>query len=214
LKNILLAVTAALAAVPGAALAQYGYGTSWEITPMAGYRTYGTLTNTDVAQYSALTFKSGFSWGGALGYNFSPISFSDVTFSYTSTDATAVGRAGVPSRTIPLKQYDTQFNIYYLFGEDRSSVRPYLGGGVGFTILAPSDPNLTDLTRFSFSVAGGVKMYFGDHFGLRIDLRWMPLYLYSTAGGTWCDAIYGCYYLSNDHMLQQGDFKGGVIFRF
>lgn len=214
MKRFLLAATAALAAFPGAALAQYGYGTSWEITPMAGYRTYGSITNTDVASYSSLSFKSGFSWGAALGYNFSPMGFADVTFSYTSTDLTAVGRPPVASRTIPLKQYDTQFNAYYLFGDERSSVRPYLGGGIGFTILAPSDSNIGDLTRFNFAIAGGVKMYFGDHFGLRFDARWMPLYLYSTAGGTWCDPVFGCYYLSNDHMLQQGDFKGGIIFKF
>lgn len=214
MKKLFLAGVLALAAAPGAALAQYGYGTSWEITPMAGYRTYGSLTNTDVASYSSLTFKSGLSWGGAIGYNFSPISFADATFSYTSTDATAVGRPGVADRTIAVKQYDTLFNVYYLFGDERAKVRPYLGGGIGFSILSPSDPNLNDLTRFAFSVAGGVKMYFGDHFGLRFDARWMPLYLYSTAGGTWCDPFYGCYYYSNDHMLQQGDFKGGIIIKF
>ena len=213
MKKPFIVAALALATLPGVAVAQFGFEKSWEITPMAGYRTYGSITNTDVASYSSLTFKSGFSWGAALGYNVSPTAFVDATFSYTSTDATAVGRPPVASRTLPLKQYDTQFNAYYEFLDPGTTVRPYLGAGIGFTILSPSESGLGDLTRFNFAIAGGAKMYFSDHFGLRFDARWMPLYLYSTAGGTWC-GFYGCYYLSNDHMLQQGDFKGGIIIRF
>ncbi len=213
MKKILLAASLVVCSLPGAALAQYGFQRSWEFTPMAGYRTFGSLTTTDVAAYSELKFKSGFTWGFALGYDFSPNAFADVTFSYISSDATAVGRPGVADRTISVKHYDTLFNAYYEFLDPGAKVRPYLGAGIGFTILAPSD-NLNDLTRFSFGIAGGLKTYFGDHWGLRFDARWMPLYLYSTSGGTWCDPFYGCYYYSNDHMLQQGDFKGGIIFRF
>ena len=214
MKKTLLMAAVALGALPGSALAQFQtYTPLWEITPMAGYRTYGSITNTDAARYSELTFKPAFSWGAALGFSFSRNMDADVTFSYTSTDATAVGRVGNPDRTIGVKQYDTLFNAYYLFGDPGASFRLYLGGGIGFTILSP-DQDLNSLTRFSFGLAGGVKWYFGEHIGLRFEARWMPLYLYSTAGGTWCDPVYGCYYYSNDHMLQQGDFKAGVIFRF
>lgn len=213
MKKTLMAAVIVLAGVPGAALAQWAYQPRWEITPMAGYRTYGTLENTDVAKYSQLKFDSAFSWGAALGASFGPNFDADVTFSYTSTDVTAVGRPGNPTRTVGLTQYDTLFNAYYVFGGPRDSLRWYLGGGIGFTILSP-DQNLDSLTRFAFSLAGGMKWYFSDHVGFRFEARWIPTYLYSTDGGTWCDPLFGCYYYSNDHMLQQGDFKAGVIFRF
>jgi len=213
MKRVLMVAAVVLAGLPGAALAQFAYQPRWEITPMAGYRTYASIGNTDLSNFSELKIDPAFSWGAALGFSFGPNMDADVTFSYTSTDATAVGRVGTPDRAFGLKQYDTLFNAYYMFGDPRSRLRWYLGGGIGFTILSPEE-NFDSLTRFAFSLAGGAKWYFSDNVGLRFEARWIPLYLYSTAGGTWCDPVYGCYYYSNDHMLQQGDFKVGVIFRF
>ena len=59
----------------------------------------------------------------------------------------------------------------YLFGEEDAKVRPYIGLGLGISRLVPEPDNLEAETRFSASLAGGVKVYVGAHFGFRAEVR-------------------------------------------
>lgn len=48
---------------------------------------------------------------------------------------------------------------------------PFFGLTIGATQFSPDAPGLDDETKFSFSIAGGVKYKFTDHIGLRFDVR-------------------------------------------
>jgi len=94
-------------------------------------------------------------------------------------------------------------------------VRPYLGLGLGFGVLVPSIDRPAE-TKLTFSIAGGVRTYFSPHVGLRFEARWAPVYLFSTGpGGYDCDPFYFvCTSRDTGHVIQQADFRLGVIFRF
>lgn len=208
--TIVLAVLAlCTAAIP--AEAQQG---RFELTPMVGWRLNSDINETDVARFSQLRFEDAATFGLAMSWNTSRSTSLELEYTYASYDATAVPRAaGVAERTVGVTQHDILFNGLYLFNTGNDRFRPFLLGGLGASILQP-DGGLDSVTNFAFTLGGGFKYYASDRIGIRGDIRWMPQYLYSTDGGTWCDPFYGCYYYPDDHILTQWDFKLGVIIRF
>ncbi len=212
LTRILTALVVVLAAGATPRLeAQQG---RFELTPMVGWRLNSNISETDLARYSELQFDDAATFGLAMSWNTSRSTSVELEYTYASYDATAVPRAAVdPERTVNVKQHDILFNGLYLFNTGSDKFRPFFLGGVGASILAPGG-NLSSVTNFAFTLGGGFKYYASDRFGIRGDVRWMPQYLYSTEGGTWCDPFYGCYYYPNDHIVSQWDFKLGAIVRF
>lgn len=187
----------------------------FELTPMIGYRLNSSINETDVARYSSLKFADTATYGVAFTWNTSPATSVELTYDYSKYDATAVARPGTAGgdRTVSVSQHDIIVDGLYMFNTGSRNFKPFLMGGLGMSILAPSG-NLNQVTNFAFTLGGGFKYYASDKFGIRGDIRWLPTYLYSTDGGTWCDPFYGCYYYPNDHILTQWDFKLGFIFRF
>jgi outer membrane protein W len=185
----------------------------FELTPMVGYRLNSDINETDLAAYSQLKFDDAATFGLAMSWNTSRSTSVELEYTYASYDATAVARTLGADRTVNVKQHDILLNGLYLFNTGSDKFRPFLLGGLGASILAP-DGNLSSVTNFAWTLGGGFKYYASDRFGIRGDARWMPQYLYSTSGGTWCDPFYGCYYYPDDHVLSQWDFKLGAIVRF
>jgi outer membrane protein W len=186
----------------------------FELTPMIGYRIMSDITDTDTASYAKLEFSNPATFGLAAGWNLRRDTAVELYYNYASSDVTAVPRSGlVQQRTFNVKVHDILVNGLYMFNTGNDKFRPFMELGLGAAIVAP-DNNLESLTRFAFSLGGGIKYYTSDRIGFRGEVRWLPVYLYSTEGGTWCDPFYGCYYVSNDHLLSMWDFKAGIIFRF
>ena len=210
--RILIALVVVFAA--GAAPRLEAQQGRFELTPMVGWRLNSNISETDVARYSELRFEDAATFGLAMSWNTSRSTSVELEYTYASYDATAVPRT-VPDleRTVNVKQHDILVNGLYLFNTGSDKFRPFLLGGLGASILAP-ESSLGSVTNFAFTLGGGFKYYASDRFGIRGDVRWMPQYLYSTSGGTWCDPFYGCYYYPNDHILSQWDFKLGAIIRF
>ena len=199
----------------GAALPLEAQQGRFELTPMIGYRLNGSVNETDVAQYSSLKFSDTPTYGVAFTWNTSRATSVEVTYDYSKYDVTAVARpsAIAGDRTISISQHDILFDGLYMFNTGNPNFKPFFMGGLGASILVPSG-NLSSVTNFAFTLGGGFKYYTSEKFGFRGDIRWLPTYLYSTNGGTWCDPFYGCYYYPNDHILHQWDFKLGFTFRF
>jgi len=186
----------------------------FELTPTIGYRLNSDINETDVAKYSQLQFADAATFGLTASWNTSAFTSVEIEYTYSGYDATAVPRsAATAQRTVKVGQHNVLFSGLYLFDTGNDKFQPFILGGVGASILAP-DGSLDSVTNFAFTIGGGVKYYASDRIGLRGDIRWMPQYLYSTDGGTWCDPTYGCYYYPNDHFISQWDFKLGVIVRF
>jgi outer membrane protein with beta-barrel domain len=186
----------------------------FELTPMVGYRIESDLSDDNSYKYESLNIENTISFGIAFDYHISRTTDAEFNYSYTNSKGTAVPRGNLaPERSFGLGIHDVQFAGIWHTAPLREPVRPFIGFGLGFTILSPSEP-LESHTKFTMSLAGGVKLRMNDKIGFRLEARWIPTYLFTTEGGYWCDPFYGCYYFGNDHFLNSVDFRAGVIFKF
>jgi opacity protein-like surface antigen len=187
----------------------------FELTPMFGYRFEGTLTPSDAA--TSVTLKDNATFGLDLGYWIDPNGSLEIQYSYTPTEAVSAASATGPSQTLDVTVQDIQFAGLAHFRVGNPRIRPYLGVGVGVTILDPG-AGFSSTSRFSFSLFGGVKTYFSDWFGLRFEARWIPAYL--SSGGedsfwcVWVGGVLSCGASTQGRLLEQADVRAGLIFKF
>lgn len=103
------------------------------------------------------------------------------------------------------------FNLLYQSGGEDDGVRPFILAGAGASRIAPGG-GLTAQTHFSFGFGGGVKLFFTQHLGLRIQGRWAPTYI-GKDDVVFC-SINGCFEADVRRTLNQGELTGGLILRF
>lgn len=105
-----------------------------------------------------------------------------------------------------------QWGVIYQLHESTAKLRPYFGGGIGFTHWG-SNGALPFTNKLGFNIGGGVKYYFVKHVGMRIDFRWLPTRTTSQVG-TFFDPFYGYYQANINNYAQQIQLNGGLVFRF
>jgi hypothetical protein len=111
--------------------------------------------------------------------------------------------------------------LSYNFGDRNRPVRVYAFGGAGITTYGSvtftgpegETRETSSSTRLSGTMGGGVKIYRGA-VGARLEARFTPTYIKSTADGWWCDDYWGCYLIDQLHYSKQFEFSGGVTVRF
>jgi opacity protein-like surface antigen len=113
----------------------------------------------------------------------------------------------------------------YNFGEVLGKVRPYALAGMGATVYSPGDfviffpdggsvaGNFGSKTKFALTFGGGVKFFVSESLGFKASARWTPTYIGSQPNGIWCNDFY-CIGVESSKWSNQGEFSGGVIFRF
>lgn len=192
-----------------AALAQV----RWEIQPFIGYKWGGTVSvdPNNQLNINKVKFTSGLAYGITAGADFGSVG-AEFLWNHQDSRAygTLVGGGQYPTRVnANLNQY--QGNLIVDFVPPFYSVRPFFLVGLGATNIGALD---SSISKFSWAIGGGVKYFFNDRNGVRAQIRYAPTYLYSTAGGFWCNWWGFCYQLTNDHYLNQGDVTVGYIYRF
>lgn len=114
--------------------------------------------------------------------------------------------------------FDLRLEIYqlggsYLFRDDGQKLRPYIALGLGVTRLVPEPQDLESETRFSASLAGGVKAYVGPHLGVRLEMRGFFTVIDSDSR-IFCSPGLPCVVSTKGSDLSQAEIRGGLIFRF
>jgi len=114
------------------------------------------------------------------------------------------------------------FNLtvnYYQIGSlremeiDNENIKPFGVFTLGATHFKPTTRDLTDNWQFSITLGGGIKIWFSEVIGLRLQGRlMMPMYFggvgfYAGSGGSGLSVGAGS-------AVIQGDFTGGLIFAF
>ena len=191
--------------------------TSWaqrfEIMPFAGYRTSGSF-NIGSLDYGRVTIKGGFAYGITLAYT--PSRHAQIEIMWSRTDSSLYGDLTIqPQTSIKVfKLHTDQFHVNFMpmFLQANGRVMPYLLFGLGLTYAKP--PNVSGETRFSWSIGGGAKVMFRENIGLRLQAKWAPTYINTTSGGLWCDWWGFCYMIPVSNYMSQGEFTGGIFFRF
>ena len=97
-----------------------------------------------------------------------------------------------------------QFGVIHMFGY--SEARPFVGLSAGWSTFSPDEPEYNTTTSFSFGFSGGLKYYFTDHIGIRLQgqllvpVQWGGVYLGTGGGGVYTGGS-----------ILQLNFSGGLI---
>jgi opacity protein-like surface antigen len=191
-------------------------GQGVEITPVIGYRFGGSFSTTVgidpvnlVVDYEV---RDAAAFGLHLGYRVAEDGEIELLYSRQNTRLDTGGLfTGAPLFDLALETWQAGGN--YLFAEEGSRVRPYIGAGLGITRLLPEPARLQDETRFSASFAAGVKVALARHLGLRLEARYFITVLESEGGG-FCEAAGECLVHVRGSDISQGEARAGLVLRF
>ena len=179
-----------------------------EITPQAGYQigskySYngGYIKLKDSGQYGVTLNVDINDMGGQV----------EVMYAYQNAELR------VQDYFIPEFHYETfitnvnthhvQFGFIQNFNDDEA-LRPFAGLSGGFTIFDPAKSIYASRTKFAFGLTGGIKYFFTDRIGMRMQaqllmpIEWGGVY-YTNGGGA----------ITTGGTLVQLNFTGGLIFR-
>ena len=188
-----------------------------EIQPFVGGRFGGGFTvDEQIAGGGTrpvdINVASGFAWGLTLGFLVGDRAEFEFLWSRQESAISAESIA-VPKTTLfdaAVSQYHG--NVLFHFVPRDSPFRPYFLFGLGATGVDP-DSDLDGVTKFSFGFGGGIKAYFSENVGGRVQLRWTPTYV-SSQPELFCDIFLFCYAVNVADYLNQGELTAGLTFRF
>jgi hypothetical protein len=90
-------------------------------------------------------------------------------------------------------------------------MKPFILFGMGATKASGAG---NSITKFSMGIGGGIRYFFSEHMGVRVQGRWAPTYIKSTTAGFYCDWWGFCWEINDAHFLHQYDATVGFIIRF
>jgi opacity protein-like surface antigen len=186
-----------LALAPGVADA-----TEFEITPFIGYQFGGDVSTFYQNQYQDVSIDSSENFGLVLSLGLSEMA--QLELLYNTQDTTADAERFDDSLGLNIDYW--QLSLLWGFNPD-AQINPYVVFGIGGTWLRPD--GFSNLSRFSGNIGGGVKIFFSDNIGVRLEGRFYGTYINSTT--TYCDPFW-CYGYNNS--LYQFDVSAGLIIRF
>jgi opacity protein-like surface antigen len=184
-----------------------------ELMAFAGYRTGGSF---NVASTDYLTFEieDGFNFGLALGLMISPVTEIEFMWSQTNSKLSGYLISPILEKGAVFDIHTSQFhvNFLFLFPQGNKRLVPYFLFGLGLTYADPKgEPN--GETRFSYSLGGGLKAMINERMGIRLQAKWNPTYI-NTSSELWVDYWGFVYAIPVSQYMSQGEFTGGIFFRF
>jgi len=141
---------------------------SWEVTPFIGYRGGGNfdLEGSTTANEVDLDDHGSFGLAVNLFPDGDKMQSYELLYSRQQTNV---------AKNSPLAPFDLNVEYLHLGGtlavNDELPVKPYIAGGLGFTRFSPQTGNGGDDSRFSMSLAGGLRLPVTKHFGVRFEAR-------------------------------------------
>jgi opacity protein-like surface antigen len=177
---------------------------SVQITPFAGYAFGGSVR--DAVLDEKRSFDAALAYGGALSF---PISESwRFELLYSRQETTLAGGLG-PSYDVTIERYLAGFQ------EEKGPDQPVRWFGtvwLGATRFVPGLPGFDSETKFGGGVGLGVKTFFGENVGLRLEARGFYT-LVKGEGGVFCSNG-SCLFAFSGNGLWQGDVSAGLILAF
>ncbi len=189
----------------------------FEITPFGGSRFGGSIGESTAinptVSYDDIRIKSSVDYGILADYTLFPSLQGEFMWNRQPTelgghDALANTTTNLTSANLD----EFEWGVLYSFRSPEARIRPFVVGGLGFTHFSAGQL-LGFYNRFSYNLGGGMKYFFTDHIGLRLEARWSPSHT-TTGLATYCDPFYGCYQATAANTAQQGQANLGIIFRF
>ena len=181
-----------------------------EVTPFGGYMFGGKLRFYE----GELKIQDNANYGILLNFALAPDTKLELFWSQMATTARFKSYYGFdfPELEDP---FSVNVNYIQIGGVQEADInndmiKPFGAFTLGTTYFNPTDNNLQDSWRFSVTLGGGVKFWFTDRVGIRLQGRLlMPLYfsgagIYFGTGGSGLSVGAGS-------AILQGDLTGGLI---
>jgi hypothetical protein len=181
-----------------------------ELTPFGGYLLGGSV------KFYEGKFKidDAGCYGAELGVRVHSGDF--IVLSYTGMSTTGEWRPYSsysdehPAGSVPMACNTFQIGTLNEIPLDNESIRPYGTATLGTTWFNLQDASASDEWLFSVTAGLGLKYFFNDKIGIRIQARLILPLVYNGAGfylGTGGSGMY----VSSTAPVVQGDFTGGLI---
>jgi opacity protein-like surface antigen len=213
MKRLVFAAALAALLVPAAASAQGGY--RFELTPQVGYRFGGEIEGGEDALFDTdLEVDEGAAYGVTFDIPLSRDFQLELLFNRQDTELTF--DEGLFGGTFDVADLVVDYyHVGMLWQGGNSDVSPFFVASAGVTRLDPDVPGADSEDRFSLSLGGGVKIFFNEHVGLRLEGRGFFTAIDDYDSGCYdddwdCD-YYDDYYDDGD-TLAQGQANVGLIF--
>lgn len=181
-----------------------------ELTPFVGYRIGGDFDNTSDFFAVDLEADDGESYGLILAFEVTR-QF-QVELLWSQQESTLLETGGFLGQDDVL--FDLDIDYYHagiLYQWSPGQLRPFFTASLGGTRFRPVG-DLSDDTRFSMALGGGVKFMANEHFGLRLEARGFAT-LIEDDDESFCD-FGDCYYYDGDDYFTQLETRAGLIFAF
>lgn len=188
-----------------------GLGQEVQINPYAGYFLGGKLHGYD----SDALFGGGPDFGLGLSYGVGRRKNIEVSYTVAASDVEfeggSIAAGGENNMTFGYIQigYVQDFPLK----QTEADVRPFLLVTIGAAYLNPKNDDYTTAWRFSTALGGGLKYFFTDRIGIRVQGRLLLPFFFSGAG-FYCGTG-GCgTSVESFSSLAQGAFDGGLVIKF
>jgi opacity protein-like surface antigen len=198
----LLAVAAARADSPAPEPLQF------EVTPFAGYRVGGKFDLADTGDSVKVQDHGSF----ALALDVRAADGTQYELFYGRQASVLAGPDFAPS-SVKIEYLHVGGTVAL---DETPRVKPYLAGGLGVTRLSPDSAQGTDDTRFSLSLALGLRVPLSHHFSLRFEGRGF-LTPFNTDTAIFCHSDQGgalCQVHASGSLFFQFDFLAGATYAF
>ncbi len=215
-KWLFLFTLFALFLVPVAASAQNpDYSTSaltrgrFELTPTFSYNFGGTLSAQDSEFFDFdLEADDSEAYGVTFGIPLSPNTQIELLASRQSTQLAY--DEGLFGGTVGVADFDVSYyHVGGLFQWGNGQIHPFFVASLGVANLEPNVPGARAENKFSGSIGGGVKIFFTDNVGLRLEGRGFWTLLDSNDDDYYWDDCYCDYGYSET--FDQGQASAGLI---
>jgi len=207
---ILVGLMISLISMPSSLKAQV------ELTPFGGIFFNGKVKFIE----GDLKFSNQASYGAILGI---PVRYGVIAeLSYTRSESRA---SWVPNpfygSDFPAADFSVNINYFQVGAIKEAEIQEDFYGFGGLTLGAAyyntTTVSIQDLWRFALGLEAGLKYFFNDHIGIRVQGR-MLFPIYAGGAGFYCGVGTGgssCgVSVGGSSLILQGDITGGLVFRF
>jgi hypothetical protein len=205
---LLLAPVAAFAQEPGAPNYAYTRG-RFELTPTFSYNFGGTITAEDSSLFEFdLEADDSEAYGITFGIPLSPWAQIELLASRQQTQLSY--DRGLFGGSRGVADFDVSYyHVGGLFQFGDGQIHPFFVASLGIANLNPDVPGANAENKFSGSIGGGVKIFFNDNVGLRLEGRGFWTLLDGEDDDYYWDDCYCDYGYTNT--FDQGQVSAGVI---
>ena len=210
MRRSTLLLTLLVLALPS--LAHAGGNGRFELTPTASYNFGGTIEGENDGFFDFdLEARESSAFGITFDIPLAPWVQLEFLASRQATELEFDdGLFGAPTGVADIDI--SYYHVGALFHWGRGQIHPFVVASLGVTDLSPDIPGASNETRFSASFGGGVKIFFNEHVGVRLEGRGFFTVLDDYETGDYCcdDFDCGCYY-DDTRDFTQGQASAGLI---